>query len=196
MDRKARIVRFWLLVLAMLGAVVLCPELAVGLWPVAFFFPGCLCCGTPTCATACSSKADFMQLVVTGVVDGTCAFCASTFNGTALVQFNSGASTFLGACVYNVPASFNLCQSPGEERTPQIAIFDNGGTIRVRGSWTIFHTSATEGASWENPDVGIGAGPADCTTIPDGTALTYDSSFLTNGPKCDWSGSSATVNVV
>lgn len=101
MDRKARIVRFWLLVLAMLGAVVLCPELAVGLWPVAFFFPGCLCCGT---CTACSPDyTNDFEVVVAGMVDKDCDEC-SELDATYVTTF--GGMSGIDYCYWRYETTF------------------------------------------------------------------------------------------
>ena len=93
MERKAAIVRFYLLLATALAAVVLWPELAIGLWPVAFLFPDCACCGpgAPACFACDPDYGGDFQATVAGFSNDTGTGC-SVFNGTFEIPRLSGVA--------------------------------------------------------------------------------------------------------
>lgn len=110
MDRKARIVRFYLLLAAMLLLGLWEPAWWFGLMPIAFFQGGCPCCGiTCTCCDPTSTSATF-QVDIGGFTNDTCTVCAS-YNGSFLVInpgpiYNGGT---LWTCAWDVLLTGSLC---------------------------------------------------------------------------------------
>lgn len=70
------------------------------LWPVAFFWAGCPCCGPAACTT-CGFTPYFneYELITSGWGDGTCSDCASTLNGTFYLPRVLGV---FGQCTWSI----------------------------------------------------------------------------------------------
>jgi hypothetical protein len=91
MDRRVAILRFYLLCLVAMLCAVVWPEFGVGLWPVAFLFPSCTCCG----CIHCTSTPSQMQLDIAGITGtvnaGQCSSAACTaLNGTWVLDLVGG----------------------------------------------------------------------------------------------------------
>lgn len=103
--KKAAILRGWIVFVGCLTLLVSCPEVAI--IPIAFMFPGCLCCGGGSCSV-CNDGASASSIQVTfgGTGTGTngssglpCGNYNSTYVITA-AACGGTACTSVGPCCY------------------------------------------------------------------------------------------------
>jgi hypothetical protein len=100
MDHRISLIRFYALCLAALACAVLWPDVGVGLWPVLFFFPSCLCCGTLCIDCSDGGTTDY-QLVIAGLADLNCPWC-DDLNATFVVTRGTGCGPVVDAgCRWN-----------------------------------------------------------------------------------------------
>lgn len=83
MDRRVAILRSWVVFASCCALIVCRPDLAVCLWPVAFFIPGCFCCGCTDCSFCTGDCPTRYQIVITGLSGG------CSVNGTYIVARNN-----------------------------------------------------------------------------------------------------------
>lgn len=75
--------------------------IAVLFFAVGFFFPGCLCCGTPcgTVSGVCSSTPASITVTATGFSNNGCSACAD-YNATWIVNRNTNITIFPSECYW------------------------------------------------------------------------------------------------
>lgn len=195
MDRKARIVRFWLLILAMFCAVVACPELAVGLWPVAFFFPGCACCGND-CGidhVACTPGTGPNEITIDiAGMTGTCSdgvTSCSVIDGVYVATYGESISN---GCRYDYTFSPSRCPTGGGSGTSgftalQAFIQKNLATSQTR----VYVRLASHAGSMDWRSADQGASPFDCATLGTVSCPTLDDL----NTSCGYVGSTCDVTV-
>jgi hypothetical protein len=112
MDPRIANIRFYALCLAALACVVVWPAVGVGLWPVVFFFPGCVCCPSLVCGStgeACSPGTTPLEVTLnlTGVT-GTCtgAVPCSAVEGTYVVPYEEDRGN---GCRYFFDINPDIC---------------------------------------------------------------------------------------
>src|SRR5262245_45409961 len=101
MERKAAIVRFWLLLAAIALAGAWEPALWFGIVPM-FFFPGCACCGT--CSYCNPSYTAQFQVDISGMADALCNNC-ELWDGTYFVD---GTTFGVGGCIWEYTFSLDI----------------------------------------------------------------------------------------
>ncbi len=130
---------------------------AVGCTPVLFFFPSCLCCGTPVnCGTGCSSTPTSISVTVTGFANNACANC-STYNGATFVLTKD--PIFPSLCRY-VFASTLSCGPNQTEVTALLSASAGQTTITV-----IYTINSGINGSVNFLDTALGSSRQDCANL-------------------------------
>jgi hypothetical protein len=181
-DRRLRAIRFWLIFMAVALSCCLYPSSAIYLsafyaWtPLGLFMP--VFAVVPCDCTSCSvcNVATQVQIVVTGIVEGTCGNC-NTLNTTYTVPLS------LNPCVFTQ----NIVGSPCGALS--IAFVWGGAGFPTNTRATMTATLDPGAIVW---DTGNSGPPQDCTVNPD--AISFDSE--TGSIICDASGSTATVTLL
>ena len=161
---------------------------AMGCAPLAFFFPSCLCCGTPVnCGTGCSSTPSSIAVTLTGFSNGTCTSCAD-YNATYICS----KADFLGPCYYRVLPAMS-CEIPPAGDSVDVQLSASGGNTTIRVDCFINGNSATNPPGqtvivWR--DLNLGTARQDCANL--GTIVVPWLSS-TSSDRCAHDGSDATV---
>ena len=113
MNRKVQIVRAWAAAAAFSLLGIWEPSMWFGIVPL-FFFPSCLCCGTPcTCCDPTTVPSTY-QIDTSGFTNGLCTSCAN-YNGSFIAtQDFSVCEVTLGisGCCWVYTMSSGYCVNP------------------------------------------------------------------------------------
>lgn len=158
MDRRVSIIRFWLLAAFSACVTLAMPTLAVGLWPVLFLFPGCVCCGGPDedCPMCLRDTVPAqVQAIINGVANSSCLSCTN-LNTTWTLTFSSGDTS---GCQYRTagttcgilnPAVF-ITQSSSDPTARRLeCLFGNGIASYI--SWALTLDPGTNVTTCEEID--------------------------------------------
>lgn len=163
MDPRIAIIRFYALCLAALACAVVWPAVGVGLWPVVFFFPGCVCCGEFDCGTiqaACNSGTAPAEVTVTlAGMAGTCtgAVPCSDLEGVYVLPYDINSES---ACTYNVSINPAICPLDDDFIAVNVQISVFGGNVTLLATF-----KALSGAAGRYRKQNHVAAPANCNGL-------------------------------
>jgi hypothetical protein len=143
---------------------------AMGCAPLAFFFPGCLCCGVACTHCTGGTRSAQVQIVISGVFNGaSCTTCAA-LNGTFIADAVAQAATAGTPCNWLAPFS-SFCGFTGwtVQRVASLTSVSGGGLF-AQIQYGTNAAGAADCSSWSSFNVPFDS--ASFETQCDGTAST------------------------
>lgn len=185
---KVRTIRAAYICIGLAMLAVVWPELALWSWPVVpmFFFPSCVCCGTP--CTLCSAFTEEYQVEITDTTCSSCASPANFFDGTWVLERTGTCGGSFTPCSWKDDTPMT-CETSGALTCIQMAV-----TVPFNYTLSVFCTIFGFPGNY-NVEIAYrntyGSSPPDCSAWS-----AEDVAFLSNGTKCDGSSSTCVVTAL